>query len=101
MNADHRNGSDLTAHEFALRNGDHFTAYGVEPERSNLPAFLMGGIVVAGGLLAFLYYDTDRLDPGGNLDLTTGSISRAAPSAGGTVPSIRLAPAAPKDGTER
>ena len=41
---------------------------------SNFVAFLLGGVVIAGGMLAFLYYDTGNLAP--RDDLTTGSISR-------------------------
>lgn len=41
--------------------------------RSNFAAFLLGGVVVAGGLLAFLYYDSDGL--AGRDLLTTGSLS--------------------------
>lgn len=29
--------------------------------RSNFAAFLLGGVVIAGGMLGFLYYDTDNL----------------------------------------
>lgn len=68
-------------------------------ERSNFASFLLGGVVVAGGLLAFLYYDSGTQDRD---DLTTGSIarpdmSRAAPQ----VPSIRipLQPQQPANGT--
>lgn len=40
--------------------------------RSNFVAFLLGGVVIAGGLLAFLYYDSDTMS---TRDITTGSIA--------------------------
>ncbi len=49
-------------------------------ERSNFVAFLLGGVVIAGGLLAFLYYDSDNMS---TRDITTGSIvslERSAPA---------------------
>lgn len=42
--------------------------------RSNVAAFLLGGMVVAGGMLAFLYYDSG--DVGRGRDITTGSLGR-------------------------
>lgn len=48
--------------------------------RSNVVAFLLGGVVIAGGLLAFLYYDSDTMS---TRDITTGSIvplERSAPA---------------------
>lgn len=48
--------------------------------RSNFVAFLLGGVVIAGGLLAFLYYDSDNMS---TRDITTGSIvslERSAPA---------------------
>lgn len=54
--------------------------------RSNFVAFLLGGVVIAGGLLAFLYYDTGNLRPADQL--TTGSISRDASPA--MAPSIKI-----------
>ncbi|NNM73317.1 hypothetical protein [Enterovirga aerilata] len=76
--------------ELELRDDDRFTGYEAEPERSHFGAFLMGGMVVAGGLLAFLYYDTDNLNGRASSDLMTGGISRteAPPS----LPSLRLSP---------
>jgi hypothetical protein len=51
----------------------------------------MGGLVVTGGLLAFLYYDTDNLNRRANNDLTTGTILRGdVPT---PVPTLRPAPA--------
>ncbi|MDB5558241.1 MAG: hypothetical protein JWQ36_1175 [Enterovirga sp.] len=78
--------------EFELRDDDRFTGYEVEREPSHFGAFLMGGMVVAGGLLAFLYYDTDNLNGRMNGDLTTGSITRTDVPA---VPSLKLPPANP------
>lgn len=55
--------------------------YDRDTGRSNFVAFLLGGVVIAGGLLAFLYYDSDNL---ASRDVpTTGSIGRmetAAPT---------------------
>lgn len=48
--------------------------------RSNFVAFLLGGVVIAGGMLAFLYYDGDTMS---TRDITTGSIvplERSAPA---------------------
>jgi hypothetical protein len=74
-----------------LRDDDRFIGYEAENERSHFGAFLMGGIVVAGGLLAFLYYDTDNLNGRTYNELTTGSTSQSgAPKA---LPSLRLSPA--------
>lgn len=58
--------------------------------RSNFAAFLLGGVVIAGGLLAFLYYDTNSLQPRDTL--TTGSILQI-PSASSPVPARPQAPA--------
>jgi hypothetical protein len=68
-----------TTPDIELRDEDRFDSGFHEPEsaRSNFTAFLMGGVVVSGGLLAFLYYDTDNLNGRGNSDLlTTGSLGR-------------------------
>ena len=60
--------------------------YERETGNSNFVAFLLGGVVIAGGMLAFLYYDTGNLNP--RDDLTTGSIVRMeAPS---QAPSIKI-----------
>jgi hypothetical protein len=62
---------------------------------SNFLAFLIGGLVIAVGLLAFLFYD------GGNTRdvTTTGSVTprieRPAPNLGGAAPSTPTRPAAP------
>jgi hypothetical protein len=91
MALEQRDNLNSTGSEFELRDDDRFTGYDRDDDRSHFGAFLMGGLVVAGGLLAFLYYDTDNLNGRSNYDLTTGTISRsAAPAA---VPSLRLAPA--------
>ena len=74
---------------FELRDDDRFAGFEAEREPSHFGAFLMGGMVVAGGLLAFLYYDTDNLNDRANGDLTTGSISRSDAPA---LPSLRLSP---------
>lgn len=62
--------------------------------RSNLMAYLIGGLVIAGGLLAFLFYD------GSNRDVNTTSSTQgpvqapASPSAPGTTsPTTPSAPA--------
>lgn len=81
--------------QLELRDDDRFTGYEAEGERSNFAAFLMGGVVVAGGLLAFLYYDTDNLSAQNNRDLlTTGSIGRIESPVSATVPSVRVLPPA-------
>ena len=72
-------------------NSDERIAYGLEATdsgRSNFAAFLLGGVVIAGGLLAFLYYDTDNL----NRDdfLTTGSITQSAPREMQSPPALRI-----------
>ena len=73
-----------------LRDDDRFAPDMDERDagRSKFAAFLMGGVVVAGGLLAFLYYDSDNLNDQAGRDLMpTGSITQSAPA---VVPSIRL-----------
>lgn len=79
--------------EVALREDDHFAApYLGEDERSHFTAFLMGGGVVAGGLLAFLYYDAGtsayREPP------VVSSIARSDIDA--PVPSITVPPTPPR-----
>ena len=87
-----------THSDFDLRDDDRFSGYEPEHERSHFGAFLMGGMVVAGGLLAFLYYDTDNLNGRTYNELTTGSISQSgAPAA---LPSLRLSPA-PQNGADK
>lgn len=67
--------------------------YDRETGRSDFVAFLLGGVVIAGGLLGFLYYDGDssRRDV-----LTTGSISQMEAPA--LVPSITVLPRQGSDG---
>jgi hypothetical protein len=67
-----------------------------ETRGSNTLAYLIGGLVIALGLLAFLFYD------GGNRDVsTTGSTTapqtQSSPSTGGatTAPATPTSPAAP------
>ena len=73
-----------------LRDDDRLAPdmYERDTGRSNFAAFLMGGVVVAGGLLAFLYYDSDNLNDQASRDLMPiGSVTQSAPA---IVPSIRL-----------
>ena len=93
MALDTRNNLSSTGPEFELRDDDRFTGYDNEHGRSHFGAFLMGGLVVTAGLLAFLYYDGETPNGRGNNELTTGSISRSDVPA--TVPSLRLSPANP------
>ncbi|MCB8819750.1 hypothetical protein [Microvirga rosea] len=82
--------------------------YDRETRGSNTLAYLIGGLVIALGLLAFLFYD------GGNRDVsTTGSTtapqtqtaptSPSAPSTGssGSSTTAPASPAAPSTGTTR
>lgn len=96
LNPDDKLGNNVP--EFELRDDDRFTDYDDEgSERSSFAAFLMGGVVVAGGLFAFLLYDTAALNGQQNRDLlTTGSISRIESPATAAVPSIRLLPPTPE-----
>jgi LPXTG-motif cell wall-anchored protein len=61
---------------------------------SNTLAYVIGGLVVALGLLAFLFYDGGSNEPS-----TTGSTSAqtqsSSPSTGSTAPAKPSAPAAP------
>ena len=70
--------------------------YDEDAGRSNFAAFLLGGIVIAGGLLAFLYYDTANLsrDDG----LTTGSITRTLPREETQAPPALRVPVNPQSG---
>jgi hypothetical protein len=79
-----------TGSQFELPDDARFADYETERERSHFGAFLMGGLVVTGGLLAFLYYDTDNLNRRANNNLTTGTILRGdVPT---PVPTLRPAP---------
>ncbi len=40
--------------------------YDTDDGRSNFVAFLLGGVVITGGLLTFLYYDTSSLQANGS-----------------------------------
>ena len=80
-----------TSSEFELRDDDRPTEYTDDHAsgRSNFVAFLMGGVLIAGGLLSFLYYDSNNLQ--GTDQMTNGSYSQSLgdmPS----VPSIRILP---------
>ncbi|MBA1157512.1 LPXTG cell wall anchor domain-containing protein [Microvirga mediterraneensis] len=61
---------------------------------SNTLAYVIGGLVVALGLLAFLFYDGGSNEPS-----TTGSTAtqteRSSPSTGSTAPATPSAPSAP------
>ena len=86
---------------FQVRDDDRFDSGLYEPEstRSNFTAFLLGGVVVSGGLLAFLYYDTDNLNGRANQDfLTTGSLGRIEAPA---VPTLRTPPPPPAETQQR
>ena len=88
MALDRTDNLSSTASDFELRGNDRFSGQGIEDGRSHFGAFLMGGVVVAGGLLAFLYYDTGNLNERANHDIMGGSISRTDTAAG--LPSLRL-----------
>ena len=81
--------------DFRLRGDDRpaDTQYGEENERSNFVAFMLGGVVVAGGLLAFLYYDDANFS--GRDDLAAGSFGRIEAPAQLSAPNIRTEPAQP------
>ncbi|MDB5592174.1 hypothetical protein [Enterovirga sp.] len=64
--------------------------------RSNFAAFLLGGLVIAGGMLAFLYYDADNVGRG---EITTGSIGRTEVQGAPPVPNIQV-PAQPQRSAE-
>lgn len=92
MALDNKDGLGETLPVAELRDDDRFAGYDDDGERSHFGAFLMGGFVVAGGLLAFLYYDSDTLNDRADNELTTGSIIRMEAPAGSAVPSLRLIP---------
>lgn len=90
------------APDLEMRDEDRFTGYETEGDGSNFAAFLMGGVVVAGGLLAFLYYDTDNLNSRAHSGLsTTATVGRIESPAGAPVPSIRVLPPSNGDETPR
>ena len=88
-----------TRSDFELHDADRFAGYDAQPERSHFGAFLMGGVVVAGGLLAFLYYDTDNLNGRPYNEFATGSVSRM--DAPVTLPTVKLSPANPDAAEKR
>lgn len=94
MAIDTQNNLGGTSPQVEFRDDDRSTGYDAEDDRSHVGAFLMGGLVVAGGLLAFLYYDGENPNGRGTNELTTGSISRSDAPA---VPNLRLTPAKPDD----
>ncbi len=51
--------------------GDH--PFDGDAGHSNFAAFVLGGVVIAGGMLGFLYYDSGATDRG--YGLTTGSLA--------------------------
>lgn len=59
--------------------------YEKDTGRSNFVAFLLGGVVVAGSMLAFLYYDSDSYLT--RDALTTGSIGQSS--------TIKIVPSSP------
>lgn len=58
-------------------------------KRSHFASFLLGGVVIAGGMLAFLYYDTGNLSAAHD-DLTTGSIIKLDTTRPATAPNIAI-----------
>lgn len=80
------------ASEFQLRDDDVplDNAYADDGDRSNMAAMMLGGLVVAGGLLAFLYYDDANFS--GRDDLTTGSLGRIEMPAPAGSPNIITSP---------
>jgi hypothetical protein len=93
MALDRHDARGTTIPEFELRDDDRFTAYEADDQRSHFGAFLMGGLVVAGGLLAFIYYEGDDANGRANRDITTGSISRSDPDRVPALPTLRTLPA--------
>lgn len=86
-----------SASEFELRDNDRTANYMYDDRkdgRSNFVAFLLGGVVIAGGLLSFLYYDSNSLQ--GMDQMTSGSVSQSS-GAIMPVPSIRILPDRPEN----
>jgi hypothetical protein len=68
--------------------------YDTDKRGSNTLAYLIGGLVLALGLLAFLFYDSGSRDV--NTTASTGTqTERPAGSTGSTAPSRPAAPATP------
>ena len=88
MALDSRKEDGDSLHEVRIGEGSRFAHdfYERDTGRSNFTAFLLGGVVVAGGLLGFLYYDTDNLSQRDGL--TTGSIGQVESPA--SVPMLKL-----------
>lgn len=83
-----------TSSEFELRDDDRPTEYTDDHDggRSSFVAFLMGGVLIAGGLLSFLYYDSNNLQ--GMDQMTMGGTAQPG-TVIPNVPSIRILPDAP------
>lgn len=84
--------SDRIADKITARDQDRFDRDDMAPDagRSNFAAFLLGGVVVAGGMLAFLYYDSDDLGRG--REITTGSLGRIETRAMPPAPNVLVPP---------
>ena len=78
-------------HLVDLRDDDRPNEYAYDSEdgRSNFVAFLLGGVVITGGLLTFLYYDSSDLQGANRSD---GYLSQLESPIGATAP--RTAPSA-------
>ena len=85
-----------TPSEFELRDDDRPTEYADDRDggRSSFVAFLMGGVLIAGGLLSFLYYDSNNLQ--GMDQMTAGSAAQSSTMIP-NVPSIRILPDTPEN----
>ena len=59
--------------------------YDSDDGRSNFVAFLLGGVVITGGLLTFLYYDTGTLQAS---EPASGYLSRLESPVGATDPKV-------------
>lgn len=66
-----------------------------ENNNSHFSAFLLGGVVIAGGLMTFLYFDNGQATR--DDDMVTGSIMRVAPLSATNV-QIPLLPRRAADG---
>ncbi|WP_375458238.1 hypothetical protein [uncultured Enterovirga sp.] len=92
---------DLVHDRIVARSDDHFVDVDTADDagRSNFAAFLLGGVVIAGGMLAFLYYDTDNLGRG--QDITTGSIGRIEMQGAPLAPNLLVPAQSPKAANPR
>jgi hypothetical protein len=68
--------------------------YDTDRRGSNTLAYVIGGLVIALGLLAFLFYDGGRNEPSTTGSTTTQSQSTTG-SSSSTAPATPAAPAAP------